>query len=36
MQNVLKANQNDMEISLENLPEIINALLDRHTPKIPH
>ena len=31
----LKANQNNVEISLENLLNIINALLDKHTPKNP-
>ena len=31
--NVLKANQNNVEISLENLLETINALLDKHTSK---
>ena len=30
---VLKANQNNVEISLENLLKIINALLDKHPPK---
>ena len=33
--NVLKANENNMEISLVNLLKIINALLDKHTPKKP-
>ena len=33
--NVLKGNQNNIEISLENLLKIINALLDKHTPKKP-
>ena len=31
--NVLKANQNEVEISLENLLKIINALLNKHTSK---
>ena len=35
MLNVLKANQNNVEILLENLLEIIDALLDRHSPKKP-
>ena len=33
--NVLKANQNNVEMSLENLLETINTLLDKHTPKKP-
>ena len=33
--NVLKGNQNNIEISLENLLKIKNALLDKHTPKKP-
>ena len=33
--NVLKANHNNVEISLENLLKVINALLDKHTSKKP-
>ena len=32
---MLKVNQNNVEISWENLMETINALLDKHTPKKP-
>ena len=33
--NVLNANQNNVEISLETLLETINALIDKRTPKKP-
>ena len=32
---MLKVNQNNVEISWENLMETINALLDKHTSKKP-